>query len=134
MDRMKSKTRPWPVFGLVGRRTVPNFSGLGAWCAPSLAAIAATLLAFFAGGPIANAQTTIEVEKITCIQFLTFAVADPNQIGIWLSGYFHGRHGDKILRVQDLRKNLETLKTACYLSKNSELSVMEVSETLFPSK
>lgn len=119
---MKSKTRSWPVSGLVDR------------CKVFVATIAASLLATVPGDRVANAQTTIEIEKITCTQFVTFAVADPNQIGIWLSGYFHGKRGDKILRLQDLRKNLDTLKSACYLTKNAELSVMEVSETTFPGK
>lgn len=131
---MRSKARSWPVSVLVARRTAPSSGLLGTWCAPSPIAIAVSLLAFGAGGSVANAQTTIEVEKITCAQFVTFQVADPNQIGIWISGYFHGRHGDKILRVQDLRKKIDALKTACYLTANSERPVMEVSEGLPSSK
>jgi hypothetical protein len=56
----------------------------------SLTAIAGSLFAVFSAGPIAKAQTTIDAEKITCRQFVTVDVADPNQIGIWPSGYFHG--------------------------------------------
>jgi hypothetical protein len=131
MDHMKSRIGS---FSLVYRRTEPNYGLLGASCALSVSAIAAALLTIAGGGSVANAQTTIEVEKITCTQFVTFAVADPNQIGIWLSGYFHGKNGDKILRVQDLRRKIDALKNACHLSKNSELSVMEVSKTLSSDK
>lgn len=100
----------------------------------SLAEIVVSLLAVVSVVPIAKAQTTIDVEKITCEQFVTVDVAEPNQIGLWLSGYFHGKHGDKILRVQELRKNIAALKSACHLPQNIELPVIEVSEKLFPSR
>lgn len=133
MVYMKSKTQSGPIFSSVGCLT-PSYRDHGVWCASALAAITMFLLATALCSPVANAQTTIEVEKITCAQFVTFSVADPNQIGLWLSGYFHGRHGDKVLRVQELRKNVDALKKACYLLENAELSVMEVSESLFPNK
>jgi hypothetical protein len=44
-----------------------------------------------------RAQTTIEVDTITCDQFLSFRVADPVQIAISLSGYYHGlKHDPKL--------------------------------------
>ena len=44
--------------------------------------IAAMLVATFA-----QAQTTIDVAKISCDQFVLMTVADPDYIAIWLSGY-----------------------------------------------
>ena len=77
---------------------------------------------------------TVDVEKITCNQFILFKVGDPDQIGTWLSGYFHGKHGDKTFHVQEFKKNLADLKSACLLPENSNLPVMQVSEKLFPIK
>jgi hypothetical protein len=82
----------------------------------------------------AKAQVTIDVEEITCSQFVRFNVADPNQIGLWLSGYFHGKHGDKKLQVQDFRENLADLKKACQVRDNDETPVLQVIEELFFKK
>jgi hypothetical protein len=95
---------------------------------------ATILMSFMATFPTyqaAKAQVTIDVEAITCSQFVRFNVADPNQIGLWLSGYFHGKHGDKKLHVQDFRKNLEDLKKACQQRDNYEIPVLQVIEELF---
>ncbi len=100
----------------------------------SRAALLVSLLAVSFVVPVVRAQTTIDVEKITCKQFVGFDVADPNQIGIWLSGYFRGKHGDKVLHVQELRKNIAMLKSACYLPKNAELPVIDVSEKIYTSR
>lgn len=82
----------------------------------------------------ARAQVTIDVEQITCEQFVQFRVADPNEIGTWLSGYFHGKHGDKLFYVQEFKKNLADLKAACVAPENAGVPVMQVAEKLFPRK
>ena len=40
-----------------------------------------------------QAQVTVDVAKITCRQFLLDAVAPTKTVAIWLSGYYHGKHG-----------------------------------------
>ena len=35
----------------------------------------------------AQAQVTIDVSKITYKQFRSYAITDPNNIALWLSGY-----------------------------------------------
>src|SRR5262252_1184807 len=52
---------------------------------------------------IAQAQTTIDVAKITCEQFVLMTVAEPEQIAIWLSGYYHGRRNSTTIDVQQLK-------------------------------
>src|SRR3954468_7503954 len=104
---------------------------------PAARVVATTLMSCMATFPAhqaAKAQVTIDVEKITCTQFVRFNVADPDQIGLWLSGYFHGKHGDKQLQVQDFRKNLADLKKACQLRDNYETPVLQVIEGLFFKK
>ena len=74
----------------------------------------------------ARAQVTVDVSKITCDQFLGFSVADPRDIAIWLSGYYHGKQGNAVLEPQTLKQNAEKLKTACFEKANAKLPVMQV--------
>jgi|SRR5689334_7580945 hypothetical protein len=69
----------------------------------------------------ANGQTTIDVSKITCNQFLAFRVADPIKIGIWLSGYYHGLRKDASLDVQGLQERYDRLKSECYAKPNERV-------------
>ncbi len=84
--------------------------------------VVATLLA----PSLAYPQMTLDVTKITCDQFLMFKVADPNQIAIWLSGYYHGKMGNPVLSVLDLKENIQKLKDLCL--QNTKLPVMQVIE------
>jgi hypothetical protein len=88
---------------------------------------------FFVAGA-ANAQVTIDLAKITCEQFLSFSVTDPNNIAIWLSGYQHGKLGDTIVRPQEFKENVAKVKSACFLRENSKLPVMQVAEKVLSSK
>jgi acid stress chaperone HdeB len=86
-------------------------------------ALAASLVA-----SSASAQVTIDVSKITCNQYLQFTVADPRDIAIWLSGYYHGKDGSTVLQVQEFKQNVDKLKSACFLRENADRLVMEVIE------
>jgi acid stress chaperone HdeB len=79
----------------------------------------------------ARAQVTVDVSKITCEQYLAFKVADPRDIAIWLSGYYHGRQGSTMFEPQRLKSNAEKLQTACFQRVNSNAPVMEVIQKLF---
>jgi acid stress chaperone HdeB len=79
----------------------------------------------------AHAQVTIDVSKITCDQFTAFAVADPRDIAIWLSGYYHGKNDNPILESQQFKANYEKLKSACFNPENRQLPVLQVIEKLF---
>jgi hypothetical protein len=87
-----------------------------------------SLIAFLASHS-AHAQVTIEVGKITCKQFLAYNVADPRDIAIWFSGYYHGKRSDTTLDTQEFKENLEKLKSACY--SNYDVPVMQVIEKAF---
>ncbi len=79
----------------------------------------------------AHAQTVLDMAKITCEQYLTFKVADPKDISVWLSGYFHGRQADTRLYPQQLGENFDKLKSQCFLRENAKRNVLDVAETLF---
>src|SRR5262249_54423380 len=42
----------------------------------------------------ARAQVMVDVSKITCDQFATYKITNPEYIAIWLGGYYHGTRGD----------------------------------------
>jgi hypothetical protein len=83
---------------------------------------------------VANAQVTIDVAKITCEQFLTFSVTDPDNIAIWLSGYRHGKLGDTIVRPQEFKEIVAQVKSACFLRENAKLPVAQVAEKVLAPK
>src|SRR3974377_2631200 len=89
-----------------------------------LAAVFALLLS-----PSSHAQVTIEAAKITCDQYLSFSVADPREILLWLSGYYHGKQGSTTLEPQELKVNYEKLRSECLRKKNGDLPVMQAIET-----
>jgi hypothetical protein len=82
----------------------------------------------------AHAQVTVDIAKITCKQYLTFAVADPRDIAIWLSGYLHGQKSSTVLQPEDLKKNADKLKSACFQIDNADLPVMQVAEKMLSEK
>jgi acid stress chaperone HdeB len=78
--------------------------------------------------PAAQAQVQIDVSKISCEQYLLFKVADPRDISIWLSGYYHGKINNSVLDVQAFKDNVDKLKSYCRA--NLQEPVMKGVETL----
>lgn len=60
-----------------------------------------------------QAQTTIDVSKITCEQFILLQVANPDYIAIWLSGYYHGKQNRPTIDVQGFKANADKVRTFC---------------------
>jgi acid stress chaperone HdeB len=84
-------------------------------------AISAVLLAW-----AAQAQTTIDVSKISCNQLVTAKVASPDYIAIWLSGFYNGKRNNTIIDVQQLQDNAQKVRTYCLY--NGKGTVMEAVE------
>jgi acid stress chaperone HdeB len=76
----------------------------------------------------AHAQVSVEIAKISCAQYLAFSIADPRDVNIWLSGYFHGKRGSTVFEPQALKQNAEKLRAACLRKENSDLPVLQVIE------
>jgi|SRR5579871_3408003 len=76
--------------------------------------VAATMLALFSWSG-AQAQVTIDIAKITCDQFTLYKITDPQNIAIWLSGYYHGLHKTTTIDTQQLAGNLQKIKDYCNL-------------------
>jgi len=77
----------------------------------------------------AQAQTTVDVAKITCDQFLRLAVASPDTIAIWLNGYYHGVQHTQVVDVQQLKDQSQKTVTYClYNGKGGTVTIMEATE------
>ena len=82
----------------------------------------------------AQAQTTIDVTKITCGQFMSLSVAPPDTIAIWLNGYYHGTQRRTLIDVQQLKDQPQNMTSYClYNGKGGTVTVMEVAEKLLTS-
>jgi acid stress chaperone HdeB len=73
-----------------------------------------------------QAQTTIDVSKISCNQLSTAKVASPDYIAIWLSGFYNGKRNNTIIDVQRLQDNAQKIRTYCLY--NDKGTVMEAVE------
>jgi acid stress chaperone HdeB len=77
--------------------------------------------------PVASqAQVTVDVAKITCKQFLLDAVAPTKTVAIWLSGYYHGKHGGTVVDMAALQRETDKLEDYCRL--NLDMTVMDAVE------
>src|SRR3974377_2060553 len=74
-----------------------------------------------------HAQTTIDVEKITCRQFLLgHFCASQRSVANWLSGYYNGKRGNTVIEVGSMQKNVRALEHYC--RKNHEMPVMDAAK------
>ena len=77
----------------------------------------------------AEAQVVVDVSKITCDQFATYKIENPEYIAIWLDGYYHGTRGDMKVDVQTLSADVKKVEMYC-LSKPEVLLVQAVKTAL----
>ena len=89
----------------------------------------AALMIAFGLCPIARAQVTIDVAKITCEQFTLYKITDPQNIAIWISGYYHGKRNQTTVDTQELAAQLRKVKDYCNLKPNE--TVFHAVETVF---
>lgn len=81
---------------------------------------------------MARAQTTIDVAKITCDQFLSGRVADSRTVTIWLSGYYNGTRKNTVVDVNALQNDSQEILDYCITHRNAIL--MDAVTTLFGNK
>jgi acid stress chaperone HdeB len=72
-----------------------------------------SLISFLLITSAAQAQVAIDVSKITCQQFRSYAITDPNNIALWLSGYYNGQRNNTIINVESFKENLKKVKDYC---------------------
>jgi acid stress chaperone HdeB len=88
----------------------------------------ASMSFILAAGGLASAQVALDVAKIDCGQYLGYKVANPKNIAIWLSGYYHGKRGDTVIDTQQLDQDTDKIQEYC--SKNPNLPLMQAVETV----
>ena len=84
-------------------------------------ATAMLLIAFLSSS--AQPQVTIDVAKITCDQLTLYKITDPQNIALWLSGYYQAKHNNMLVDVQQLNADTEKIKTFCRL--HPDITVMQ---------
>lgn len=77
----------------------------------------------------ALAQVTVDVSKITCEQYTGYKITDPQNIGMWLSGYYNGKRGNTVIDTQGMAASAAKLKDYCFT--HPDVMVMQATETLF---
>jgi acid stress chaperone HdeB len=73
-------------------------------------------------------QVTLDIAKITCWQFATYKVTDPQFIAIWISGYHHGKRNDTVIDIDDLLA--KTAKMQDYCTKNPDVPLTQAVEII----
>src|SRR5262245_48495462 len=77
----------------------------------------------------ARAQVTLDLSKVTCDQYVGYKITDPQNIAIWLNGYYNGKRSNTILDTQDFGAKTKQLRDFCL--RNPATPVMQATETLF---
>ena len=75
-----------------------------------------------------EAQVSLDVAKIDCGQYLSYKVANPKSIAIWLNGYHHGERGDTVIDTQQLDEDADKVQKYC--ADNPDTPLMQAVETV----
>jgi hypothetical protein len=73
-----------------------------------------------------QAQTTIDVAKISCRQFIFDDIALSKSIAIWLSGYTSGTQRNTLVDMNQMEHNIDKVEDFCRL--NLETTVMDAAK------
>jgi len=73
----------------------------------------AALAVLFASA--AQAQTSVDVTKITCSQFLFDKIAPTKSIAIWLGGYYNGLHNNTVIDLGEMDQDIDKIEDYCRL-------------------
>ena len=87
------------------------------------------LVLALAAVPLAQAQVTIDMSKVTCEQYLGYKIINPNDIAMWLSGYYNAQRSNTIIDTETLAAQKRELQDYCL--RNLKAPVMQAIETLF---
>jgi acid stress chaperone HdeB len=80
----------------------------------------------------AQAQVTLDLAKVTCDQWSGYKITNPQNIALWLSGYYNGKRGNTVLDTQGLNAETQRLRDFCLV--NPQTPVMQAVEKLLGAK
>ena len=83
--------------------------------------VAAVLLML--GACPAQAQTSVDVAKISCRQFIFDDIALSKSIAVWLAGFYNGQQHNTVVDMDRLQQNIDKVQDYCRL--NLDTPVME---------
>src|SRR6516225_3352461 len=63
--------------------------------------------------PKVQAQVTMDVAKISCDQYTSFKITDPQNIAIWLSGFYNGKRDTTVVDTQGLKEDAKKVWDYC---------------------
>jgi hypothetical protein len=93
---------------------------------------AAGTASIFAAASVARSQVTLDVAEVTCEQFTRYKISNPENIAIWISGYYAGVHGDTVIDTLTVMANARKLQDYCF--HNQERRVLEAVEEILHAK
>jgi hypothetical protein len=80
-----------------------------------------------------RAQVTLDLAKVTCDQWSGYKITNPQNIALWLSGYYNGKRGNTVIDTQELGAETQRLRDFCIM--NPQVPVMQaVDKVLAPGK
>ncbi len=79
----------------------------------------ATSLALFASA--AQAQSSIDITKVTCNQYLFDKIAPSKSIAVWLAGYYNGTRHNTTVDLTRMDQDIDKVEDYCRLHQDSTL-------------
>jgi len=79
-----------------------------------------------AASPPAHAQVTLDLAKVTCDQWAGYKITNPQNIALWLSGFYNGKRGNTVIDTQGLAAENQKLRDFCIT--NPQMPVMQAIE------
>src|ERR1044072_1806260 len=92
-------------------------------------ASALVLILIAATSQPAHAQVMLDLSKVTCEQWSGYKITNPQNIALWLSGYYNGKRGNTVVDTQGLAAENRKLQDFCIT--NSQVRVRQAAEKLF---
>jgi len=75
-----------------------------------------------------HAQVMLDLSKITCDQWAGYKITNPQNISLWLSGYFNGVRGNTVIDTQRLAADTEKVRDFCLT--NPKVPIMQAVEKI----
>jgi acid stress chaperone HdeB len=80
----------------------------------------------------AHAQVTVEMTKITCEQYILFAMGNPKDISMWMIGYYSGKRNNTTFNLGEFLESSK--KVMDYCQTNLKTTVMDAAEKVLGVK
>ena len=74
----------------------------------------------------AQAQVVLDLSKVTCEQWSGYKITNPQNIALWLSGYYNGKRGNTVIDTQEFAADTQKLRDFCIT--NPQMPVMQAVE------